>query len=83
MALALMARYPQIKKVRAALLFVVCNDLVKDTYMEYDKSKLWEKWLGKYGQMETAAKEDMWNARPNGLCKRYCPIIECVYNGAN
>ena len=83
MALALMARYPQVKKVRAALLFVVCNDLVKDTYMEYDKSKLWEKWLGKYGQMETAAKEDMWNARPNGLCRRYCPIIECVHNGAN
>jgi len=83
MALALMARYPEIKKVRAALLFVVCNDLVKDTYMEYDKSKLWEKWLDKYGRMETAAKEDMWNAKPNGLCKRYCPIIECVYNGAN
>ena len=83
MALALMARYPQVKKVRAGLLFVICNDLVKDTYMEYDKSKLWEKWLGKYGQMETAAKEDMWNARPNGLCRRYCPIIECVHNGAN
>lgn len=83
MALSLFAKYPQIKTVRAGLLFVVCNDLVKDTYMEYDKGKLWEKWLGKYGQMQTAATEDMWNARPNGLCRRHCPVIECVHNGAN
>jgi len=83
MALGLFAKYPQVKTVRAGLLFVVCNDLVKDTYMEYDKGKLWEKWLGKYAQMQTAADEDMWNARPNGLCRRHCPVIECVHNGAN
>ena len=83
MALGLFAKYPQIKTVRAGLLFVVCNDLVKDTYMEYDSGKLWEKWLGKYAQMKTAADEDMWNARPNGLCRRHCPVIECVHNGAN
>ena len=83
MALGVFAKYPQIKTVRAGLFFVVCNDLVKDTYMEYDSGKLWEKWLGKYAQMQTAADEDMWNARPNGLCRRHCPVIECVHNGAN
>jgi len=51
--------------------------------MEYDKGKLWEKWLGKYAQMKAAADDDMWNARPNGLCRRHCPVIECVHNGAN
>ena len=83
MALGVFAKYPQIKTVRAGLFFVVCNDLVKDTYMEYDSGKLWEKWLGKYAQMQTAADEDMWNARPNGLCRRHCPVIEGVHNGAN
>jgi len=42
MALGLFAKYPQLKTVRAGLLFVVCNDLVKDTYEEYNKGKLWE-----------------------------------------
>jgi len=83
MALALFARYPQLKKIRAGLLFVISNNLVKDTYMGYDTGKLWEKWLGKYGQMQTSADEDVWNARPNGLCRRHCPVIECVHNGAN
>jgi len=83
MALTVLARYPQITKVRAALMFVVSKDLVKDVYMEYDKSKLWGKWLGKYNRMKIAADNDVWNARPSGLCRRHCPVIECVHNGAN
>ena len=83
MALGLFAKYPQLKTVRAGLLFVVCNDLVKDTYEEYNKGKLWEKWVGKFRQMQTAADADVWNARPNGLCRHYCPVVECVHNGAN
>jgi hypothetical protein len=83
MALSVFKHYPQIKTVRAGLVFVISNDLVKSTYTEYDKPKLWEKWLAKYKQMETAAIEDVWNAKPNGLCRRHCPIIECVHNGAN
>ena len=83
MALSVFKHYPQIKTVRAGLVFVISNDLVKSTYTEYDKPKLWEKWLAKYKQMETAAVEDVWNAKPNGLCPLHCPIIECVHNGAN
>ena len=83
MTLSVFKHYPQIKTVRAGLVFVISNDLVKSTYTEYDKPKLWEKWLAKYKQMETAAIEDVWNAKPNGLCRRHCPIIECVHNGAN
>jgi len=83
MALSVFKHYPQIKTIRAGLVFVVSNDLVKGTYTEYDKPNLWEKWLSKYKQMETAAETDMWNAKPNGLCRRHCPVIECVHNGAN
>jgi|TARA_R110000744_G_scaffold130543_1_gene238203 hypothetical protein len=83
MALSVFKHYPQVKTIRAGLVFVVSNDLVKGTYTEYDKPNLWEKWLSKYKQMETAAETDMWNAKPNGLCRRHCPIIECVHNGAN
>lgn len=83
MAMSVFKHYPQVKTVRAGLVFVISNDLVKSTYTEYDKPKLWEKWLAKYKQMETAAVEEVWNAKPNGLCRRHCPIIECVHNGAN
>lgn len=83
MALAAFAHFPEIKKVRAGLVFVLVNDLVNHTYTEHDKGDLWEKWIGKFNNMKEAAGADTWNARPNGLCRRHCPVVECIHNGAN
>jgi hypothetical protein len=83
MALSVFIHYPEVKTVRAGLLFVVSNNLIKDKYAEFDKGKLWEKWISKYKQMETAAESNVWNPRPSGLCKRHCPVTVCVHNGDN
>ena len=83
MALSVFAHYPKVKKIRAGLLFVVSKDLVKDTYQDYDSGSLWRKWVGKHQQMQIAADNDVWNPRPSGLCRRHCPVIECIHNGAN
>jgi RecB family exonuclease len=83
MALAVFAHFPEIKKVRAGLVFVLVNDLVKHTYEEQDKADLWEKWIIKHNGLRAAAESDTWNARPNGLCKRHCPVVECIHNGVN
>jgi RecB family exonuclease len=83
MAMSVFKHYPDIKKVRAGLLFVVANKLVKHQYEIDSESLLWEKWLGIYGKMEKAFKADVWNPRPSGLCKRHCPVVECPHNGKN
>jgi len=83
MALAVFKHFPKVKKVKAGLLFVVCNDLVKDTYQVENSPALWEKWLGKYARMEKAAENDVWNAHPSGLCRRHCNVVECAHNGRN
>ena len=41
MALAVFKHFPKVKKVKAGLLFVVCNDLVKDTYQVENSPALW------------------------------------------
>ena len=83
MALTVFAHYPEIKKVRAGLLFVVANSLIKAEYEVEQTTSLWEKWLGIYGRMEKAFETDVWNPRPSGLCKRHCPVVECPHNGKN
>jgi RecB family exonuclease len=83
MAMSVFKHYPDIKKVRAGLLFVVANKLVKHQYEIDSEPLLWEKWLGIYGKMEKAFKADVWNPRPSGLCKRHCPVLECPHNGKN
>ena len=83
MALTVFAHYPEIKTVKAGLLFVVAGSLVKAEYEVDQTASLWEKWLGIYGKMEKAFETDVWNPRPSGLCKRHCPVTECPHNGRN
>ena len=83
MALATFKHYPEVETVRAGLLFVVSEDLIKDRYTIEDEKKLWAKWLGKYSDMESAFNNDTWNPNPSGLCKAWCPVLECPHNGRN
>jgi RecB family exonuclease len=83
MALAIFAHYPKITSIRAGLLFVVANKLVKETYEVADRANLWKKWASNYATMEKAFEADVWNPRPSGLCKRHCPVTECAHNGSN
>lgn len=81
MALALFKHRPQVKRVRAGLLFNVAGKLIKDSYTRDDEPRLWQKWMSEFGVMQKAHELDKWHPNPSGLCKRHCPVTECVYNG--
>ena len=83
MAMATFKHFPEIQKINAGLLFVIANKAVKEVYRKEDSGDLWDKWFYKYSRMEIAEKEDVWNARPSGLCKRHCVVLECIHNGSN
>lgn len=83
MALTIFKHYPKITKINAGLLFVIANDLIKETYTFDDQHKLWEKWNSKYAMIEKAFENDVWNPRPSGLCRRFCPVTQCPHNGMN
>ena len=81
MALATFKHFPEVKVVKSGLLFVVCNAFIKETYTIENEPALWEKWLGEYGKLEKAFEVDTWNARPTGLCRAWCVVLECPHNG--
>ena len=81
MALATFKHFPEIRKVKGGLLFVICNAFIKDTYTIDQESDLWKKWLIEYAKLQKAYDVDVWNARPTGLCKAHCVVTECPHNG--
>ena len=83
MALATFKHFPDVKRIRAGLLFVISKDLVKATYRIDEQAVLWDKWMADYARMEKAFEVDVWNPRPSGLCKRHCVVTECIHNGNN
>ena len=82
-ALATFKHFPEIKKVKAGLLFVIAKTLVKDSYEDTVAPTLWKKWLSDYARMEKALETNTWNPRPSGLCRQHCAVIDCPHNGRN
>lgn len=81
LSLATFKHFPQVKRIKAGLLFVVANEFVK---AEYDKSNAgaqWLKWIEDVARLEKAVELDVWNPRPNFTCGQYCAVKDCVHNG--
>lgn len=73
MAAMTMIHFPEIDRVKAALLFVVAGDIVKAEYERKDLSEILSRWVAKTDAIERSVMLDVWNAQPSGLCK-FCPM---------
>jgi hypothetical protein len=81
LSLAAFKHFPQVKRVKGGLLFVVANEFVKGDFDAEKSDVYWQRWLTNTGQLEKAFEFDVWNARPNFTCKKWCPVKDCVHNG--
>jgi CRISPR/Cas system-associated exonuclease Cas4 (RecB family) len=81
MALLLFAREPEVQKSHGALFFLKHNTIVQKITKREDSQRLWADWFGKIERIEQAHQTGVWNAKPSGLCKKYCPVVTCEHNG--
>jgi len=81
MALAVFKHFPQVKKAKAGLAFVVSEEFVKDDYSKDTEDTLWVRWLSITDQLEKTHSNDVWNAKPNFTCKNFCKVMSCEHNG--
>lgn len=83
MALAIFKHFPEVKKVKAGLLFVISKNFIKDSYSADNQDKMWAKWFAEHNRMKMSYENGVWNPRPSGLCKKHCLVLECPHNGRN
>lgn len=82
MALGIFKHFPQVKKVKTGLLFVVANDFIREDFHRHDESVHWRNWLEDTARLEKAIETDVWNPKPNFSCRRWCRVADCTHNGA-
>ena len=80
---AVFKHFPEVKKVKGGLLFLVANDLVKDDFEVDNEGVYWTKWLEDTQRLEAAIQNDVWNKKPNFSCRSWCSITDCEHNGKN
>lgn len=83
MALSVFKHFPQVKRVKAGLVFVIADAMVKEDYHVDNESEMWTPWVLRYAAMEKAHEANVWNPKPSGLCRKHCPVLECAHNGQN
>lgn len=83
LALLVFKHFPNVKHVRAGLVFFVAESLVKAEFTEDQQSVAWTRWLPEIERLETALETDMWNPKPNFTCRKFCAVLDCEHNGKN
>ena len=78
-AVGLFKKFPEIQRVKSALIFVVSNDLVRAEHVVEDVPKYIEKPAQTVARIEAAISNNVWNPVQGPLCK-FCPVHECEFN---
>lgn len=81
MALMIFKIFPHVRSVTGGLLFVLKNSVHKYKVHREQEAALWWRWRERVAKLDAAAYNKVWNPKPSGLCKKYCAVTTCEYNG--
>lgn len=79
MATAVFAHFPDITKIKSALLFVVSNEFVRKEHYAANKKEYIGGVTPTINRLEKALETDVWNPITGPLC-RFCPVRTCEHN---
>ena len=79
-SLAIFKHFPEVKKVKAGLMFLFADDFVKTAYLADSQDELWGSWVSDVGQLQASVENNMWNPKPNFTCRGWCPVTSCDHN---
>jgi len=68
------AHYPWIEKVTTGFIWLKDSKFDKEVFTRDQVMEIWKEFLPRLQRLETAFKDDKWQAKPSGLCKNWCPV---------
>jgi hypothetical protein len=78
MALMLFEHFPEIKKVKAGLMFLKHKTFITEEYEHKDKSLSWAIFERILNKLDNAYSSDKWMPNPTPLCK-WCSVKTCEF----
>ena len=78
MALMTFAHFPEVKRIKAGLLFIVQNSFMDEEYTRDEIDLLWGAFLPTLIQLESSYDNNVWNPKRTPLCG-WCPVKTCEF----
>lgn len=79
LAAAVFTRFPELRKLKSALAFVVSNEFVKKEHTSDLRKSYFATFTPELDRLSVAEDTGVWNANSGPLCK-FCPVTTCEHN---
>ena len=76
-----MAVWPQVRRVKTGYVWLTTLDLETQSFTRDDLPKIWGSFLMRLKRLGRSFRDDHWPENPSGLCKAWCPVRQCQFNG--
>ena len=81
MAVLLFAKFPEAEEILSAFIWFQTRDITTVVYRREDVDAIWEKIIEEATTVEWAIANNRFPAHENFLCRAWCPVTVCCYNG--
>jgi hypothetical protein len=75
------AHYSEIETVITSFVWLKEGKLDNDKFERKNLGAIWDNLMPRIIRLEKAYEKDNWPAKPSGLCKAWCPVLSCEFNG--
>lgn len=79
MALMTFAHFPEVKKIKAGLLFVMHESFMDEEYSRDQIPKLWNYFSTDLERLNISYENNIWHPNPTPLCG-WCPVKTCEFH---
>jgi hypothetical protein len=79
LAAAVFTHFPQVRKIKSALAYVVSNEFIKKEHIAENRKSYFATFDEPLEKLAVAEQTGVWNAVSGPLCK-FCPVTSCPHN---
>jgi len=83
MAAMISCYMPEIENFIVAYYWTKTKELTVQRFTRDEVPNIWNDWLPRVEEMQSAIRHDEFPAKQNFLCKRHCPVKSCPNNGGS
>lgn len=75
------AHYPSVQKVSTAFVWLKDRKIDRNIFTRDDIASIWQQFLPTVRKIEVSHETNKWPAKPSGLCRQWCHVLDCEHNG--
>ena len=75
------AHFPEVQTVATSFVWLKEGKLDNDKFERENLGAIWDNLMPRIVRLERAYDTGEWQAKPSGLCKAWCPVTSCEFNG--